>query len=220
MKIRHISIDKLKAMCPNKRIIITVCAVLTCFMLVGGSIAWLTSISNDVKNEFTPGEVTITIVEEFEDDVKSNVRIGNTGNVDAYIRVALVPAWVDENGNVVAQQASLDDCTITWGEGVFDSENPVWFKGSDGYYYCTTPIPPPKSEERDDLGNLTPILIKDCKVKDPVNGIPHQYDFELRVIASAVQAIPTDAVKEAWGVGVDNSGNLIPAPPEEKQGGN
>lgn len=220
MKIRHLSIDKFKAMRPSKRIILTVCAVLIFCMITGGSIAWLVSISDPVKNEFDPAKVTITITEEFDGETKGNVWIENTGNVHAYIRVALVPEWVDENGNVVAQQASLDDCTITWGEGVFSSENTTWFKGSDGYYYCTKPIPP-KSDEPDAPDNHTPILIEECIVNDSEYG--HQYDFELRVIASAVQAIPTDTVIDAWGaaVDVDDNGNLItPAPQDENQGGN
>lgn len=207
MKVTHISIDKFKAMRPSKRIILTVCAVLIFCMITGGSIAWIVSISEPVNNGFDPAKVTITIVEEFEDDVKSNVRIGNTGNVDAYIRVALVPAWVDEDGNVVAQPASLDDCTITWGENGTDNlAGSGWFLGEDGFYYCMTPIPP-KSEESGAPDNHTPILIKECKANESEYG--HQYDFELRIVASAVQAIPTSAVTEAWPVEVDDSGILI-----------
>lgn len=231
MKIRHLNIDKLKAMRPSKHIILTVCAVLIFCMIVGGSIAWLTSIGEDVINKFDPAKVTITIIEDFENDVKSNVRIENTGNVHAYIRVALVPAWVDENGNVAAQEASLEDCTITWdegvllntenltiawGEGVLNSEEITWFEGSDGYYYCTKPIPP-KSDEPNAPENYTPILIEECKVKPLGTGIPlpHEYDFELRIVASAVQAIPKEAVLDAWGptVDVDDDGKLIPVTP-------
>ncbi len=216
MKIRHLSIDKLKAMHLRKRIILTVCAVLIFCMITGGSIAWLVSISESVNNEFDPAEVTITIIEEFENDLKKDVQIGNTGNVHAYIRVALVPAWVDENGDVAAQEASLEDCTITWGEnGTEDlTNNPDWFmvKNDDDdvcYFYCRRAIAPE---------GVTPILIKECKVNESEYG--HQYDFELRIVASAVQAIPTDAVKEAWGVTVGNDGLIATAPRKENQGGN
>lgn len=215
MKIRHISIDKFKAMRPSKRIILTVCAVLIFCMITGGSIAWLVSISDPVNNKFDPAEVTITIIEEFENNLKQNVQIGNTGTVDAYISVALVPAWVDENGNVAAQEASLDDCTITWGEtGAASLDgNPDWFMVNDDddvcYCYCRKAIAPE---------GVTPILIKECKVNESEYG--HQYDFELRIVASAVQAIPTDAVEEAWGVTVGNDGLIATAPRKENQGGN
>lgn len=229
MKIRHLSIDKFKTMRPSKRIILTVCAVLIFCMITGGSIAWLVSISDPVNNEFDPAEVTITIIEDFSNNLKQNVQIGNTGDIDAYIRVALVPAWVDENGNVAAQEASLADCTIKWGEKGEESldSNPDWFMVRNGdddvcYCYCRKAIAP---------GDVTPILIKECKVNKSEYG--HQYDFELRIVASAVQAIPTSAVTEAWSVEVDDSGILIipssptpsvpPTPfasPEENQGGN
>lgn len=217
MRRSHMNLDKLKAMLTRKRGIFVICAVLILCTIAAGSIAWLSSVTGSVTNKFDPAEVTIIVTEEpFDHEVKQNVSVENTGNVHAYIRVALVPAWVDENGNVVAQEASLDDCTITWGEnGTASLEgNPDWFKGSDGYYYCRKPIPP-RSETPN---NFTPILIKKCEVNDSAYG--HQYDFELRVMASAVQAIPTDAVEEAWGVSVDANGDLIMSQPKENQGGN
>ncbi len=243
MKKRCLNIDKLKAMRPSKRIILTVCAVLIFCMITGGSIAWLASISEPVNNEFDPAKVTIDVTEgPFDHETKRQVRIENTSTIHTYIRVALVPEWIDENGNVVAQEASLDDCLITWGEGVLynedlitawcegtledsDIEEPTWFKGSDGYYYCIAPVPP-KSDEPNAPENYTPILIEECKVKPLGTGIPlpHEYDFELRIVASAVQSIPKEAVLDAWAaVAVDGDGNLAtptPQPPEENQGGN
>lgn len=212
-----INLGKLRAVLKGKRSIITICAVLIICTIAVGSIAWLSSVTGTIHNKFDPADVTITITEKpFNNEVKEDVSVANTGNVHAYIRVALVPAWVDENGNVVAQEASLDDCTITWGEnGTASLEgNPDWFRGSDGYYYCRKPIPPASEAPN----NFTPILIKKCEVNASPYG--HQYDFELRIMASAVQAIPTDAVEEAWGVSVDANGYLIMTPPEENEGGN
>lgn len=184
-----------------KPFLIAFCVCILACAAVSGSLAWLISTPEPVVNEFTPGEVTIQVDETFDDEhtTKQNVSIKNTGNVPAYIRVALVPAWVDDEGNIAAKHASLDDCNITLG----DDFNQFWFEGTDGFYYCKTFINPDKS---------TPILIKSCTVK----GEEHEYDFELQVIASAVQSLPTSTVEEVWPVVVDTDGTLA----KTEQGGN
>lgn len=182
-----------------KPFLIAFCVCILACAAVSGSLAWLISAPGPVVNEFIPGEVTIQVDETFDGTTKQNVRIKNTGNVPAYIRVALVPAWVDDEGNIAAKHASLDDCNITRGDD-FDQ---FWFKGTDGFYYCKTVIEPEGS---------TPILIKSCTVK----GEEHEYDFELQVIASAVQSLPTTTVEAVWPVVVGTDGTLA----EKIQGGN
>ena len=191
-----------------KPFLIAFCVCILACAAVSGSLAWLTSTPGPVVNEFIPGEVTIQVDETFDDEhtTKQNVSIKNTGNVPAYIRVALVPAWVDDEGNIAAKPASLEqldnDCNIAWGEDGNGYEAD-WFIGADGFYYCKTFINPGKS---------TPILIKSCTVKDG----EHEYDFELQVIASAVQSLPTSTVETVWPVVVDPDGRLA----NKIQGGN
>ena len=189
-----------------KPFLIAFCVCILACAAVSGSLAWLISAPGPVVNEFIPGEVTIQVVETFDGTTKSNVRIKNTGTVPAYIRVALVPAWVDDEGNIAAKPASLEqlysDCDIAWGEDGKGYEAD-WFKGTDGFYYCKTFINPQDS---------TPILIKSCTVK----GEEHEYDFELQVIASAVQSLPTTTVETVWPVVVGPDGTLA----KKIQGGN
>ena len=186
-----------------KPFLIAFCVCILACAAVSGSLAWLISAPGPVVNEFIPGEVTIEVDEKFDASTKSDVRIKNTGNVPAYIRVALVPAWVDDEGNIAAKPASLKlDCDITWGEDGNGYEAD-WFIGSDGFYYCKTVIEPDGS---------TPILIKSCTVKDG----EHEYDFELQVIASAVQSLPTSTVETVWPVVVCTDGTLA----KTEQGGN
>ena len=190
-----------------KPFLIAFCVCILACAAVSGSLAWLISAPGPVVNEFIPGEVTIQVDETFDDEhtTKQNVSIKNTGNVPAYIRVALVPAWVDDEGNIAAKPASLelnDDCNIAWGKDGSGYEAD-WFIGSDGFYYCKTVIEPDGS---------TPILIKSCTVK----GEEHEYDFELQVIASAVQSLPTSTVEKVWPVVVSTDGTLA----KKEQGGN
>lgn len=182
-----------------KPFLIAFCVCILACAAVSGSLAWLISTPEPVVNSFIPGVVTIEVDEKFDGSTKSDVSIKNTGNVPAYIRVALVSAWVDDKGNIAAKHASLDDCNITRGDD-FDQ---FWFKGTDGFYYCKTVIEPEGS---------TPILIKSCTVK----GEEHEYDFELQVIASAVQSLPTTTVEAVWPVVVGTDGTLA----EKIQGGN
>ena len=190
-----------------KPFLIAFCVCILACAAISGSLAWLISAPGPVVNEFIPGEVTIQVDETFDDGhtTKQNVSIKNTGNVPAYIRVALVPAWVDDEGNIAAKPASLelnDDCNIAWGKDGSGYEAD-WFIGSDGFYYCKTVIEP---------GASTPILIKSCTVK----GEEHEYDFELQVIASAVQSLPTTTVETVWPVVVNTDGTLA----KKIQGGN
>ena len=191
-----------------KPFLIAFCVCILACAAVSGSLAWLISTPEPVVNEFIPGEVTIQVDETFDDGhtTKQNVSIKNTGNVPAYIRVALVPAWVDDEGNSAAKPASLEqldnECNIAWGEDGNGYEAD-WFIGADGFYYCKTFINPGKS---------TPILIKSCTVKDG----EHEYDFELQVIASAVQSLPTSTVEKVWPVVVSTDGTLA----KKEQGGN
>ena len=182
-----------------KPFLIAFCVCILACAAISGSLAWLISAPGPVVNEFTPGEVTIQVDETFNGTTKSDVTIKNTADVPPYLRVALVPAWVDDEGNIAAKPAYLDDCNITLG----DDFNQFWFKGTDGFYYCKTVIEP---------GASTPILIKSCTVKDG----EHKYDFELQIIASAVQSLPTSTVGEVWPVVVGTDGTLA----KKIQGGN
>ena len=169
------------------------------FMSVGGTLAWLTAHTSAITNTFTVATPGVKIEEGFDKQTKSNVRVKNTGEVEAYIRVALVPTWEDENGNAVAEPASLDDLSITWGN------SGKWLKGTDGYWYYKEPVAP---------GGRTAVLLEKATVTTE-NG----YQMNLQVMADSIQADPTRAVTAMWGkdkggavTGVDGTMLLIQQP--------
>ena len=170
---------------------------------VGGTLAWLIDATNPLENTFTPAQVKCTVVEDaFDGSTKTNVSVQNPAdekNVTAYIRVALVPTWEDENGNAVAEPASLDDLSITWGN------SGKWLKGTDGYWYYKEPVAP---------GGRTAVLLEKATVTTE-NG----YQMNLQVMADSIQADPTRAVTAMWGkdkggavTGVDGTMLLIQQP--------
>ena len=153
---------------------------------VAGTVAFLVTKTDSVVNTFTPSKVTTYVEEEFNGQTKSNVKIQNTGNIDAYIRVAVVANWIDKDGNVYggATPEAGKDYTLTPKTG----ENENWFQGSDGYYYCKTAI---------ESGSETPVLIESC-AKTTGAEVPEGYDLQVTILADGIQSVPADAVQQAW----------------------
>ena len=76
--------------------------VLLAACVVVGSVAYLVSRPDSLANDFIPAKVTCAVEEQFADGVKSDVKIRNTGNVDAYIRAAVVATFRSADGKVLA----------------------------------------------------------------------------------------------------------------------
>lgn len=89
------------------------------------------------KISYTSGidELTISVSDSASGsgkagDKKSNLVIKNTGNVNCYIRAAIVANWVDASGNIVAPWDSS--------QGTFSGlPGNGWVLGSDGFWYFT-----------------------------------------------------------------------------------
>lgn len=161
---------------------------------VGGAIAWLVDRTLEVKNTFDPAQVSCEVAESFDEQIKEDVRVKNTSDIDAYIRVALVASWVDQDSHIAAMTpVQGTDYMLTLDAAFADN----WFV-HDGYYYCKTAIAP---------GEYTPLLIDRCVPLRDNDGL----QLELQVISSAIQAQPATTVASVWPVTVDGSGVLSAA---------
>ena len=164
---------------------------------VGSTAAWLVSKPAAVENDFVPGKVACQVLEKFgtESDasVKRGVRVKNTGNTDAYIRVLLVFTWKDKDGNIFSNKPQE-------GKDYQINKNLTdWIKQeSDAgtYYYYKKPVA--RDAETDVLIEL---LRQADGVTGPENGT---YKLSVDILADAVQADPPEAVAESWGVAVEN----------------
>lgn len=176
----------------NKKLVVLLAALaLTACVVIGTTVAFLSDSAGPVENIFQPTKVTCDIEEKFENNVKENVTVKNTGDVDAYIRVAIVVTWKDGDGNVYAGTPKAEeDYAINLGEG-------EWIQ-KDGYYYYTKPVAAKES---------TSVLIKECK---PVEGAtPDGYGLNVEILAEAIQSKPATAVRESWSVTInDEDGTL------------
>lgn len=160
--------------------------------ILTGSVAYLIK-KNSITNEFVMGEVKSEIVETFNknEKTKKDVSIKNSGNVSIYVRTAIVICWKDENGKIIENVPEENvDYSIKF------SDSPNWIKSGDGYYYYKNPI---------GVNSNTDILIEECKqIKEY-----EDRTLEVSIANQAIQAEPSKAVEEAWGVDIiDNMLNL------------
>lgn len=160
--------------------------VLLIVLLVGTTTAFLIASDGPITNIFNSSKVTCQVNETFENDVKTNVTISNTGDTEAYIRAAIVVTWKDaENGNVYGSEpVAGTDYTILLNEN-------DWFLGNDGFYYYKYPVAP-----KDQNGSVTKALIVSCTVNQ--ENVPAGYGLNVEILGSAIQSVPVSVVNEKW----------------------
>ena len=159
-----------------------------------GTLSYIFVSSVLLNNSLKVVNVSSSVVETFNGTTKSNAKIKNTGDIDAWIRVAIVPTWeVCENNiyKAVNESASFNDLNIS-----IDTSN--WFE-RNGFYYCKTKVAPNES---------TPVLINSASVRSNSIGYQAGYYMNLQILCEAIQAAPDSAITSAWPA-VDVSGSLV-----------
>ena len=164
-------------------LILSLCLIFA--LAVGTTFALLKASTAPVENTFTAAKSDIKIDEDVTGGQKKSIVVKNTGTAVSYVRVKLVMNWVDESGNVSATPVNITP-SIT--------DN--WFE-QDGIYYYKMPVAA-------NDGVTTNLL------KDPITQgtAPEGYHLEVTVLAESIQAAPSTAVQQSWGVGVDSNGYL------------
>ncbi len=178
---------------PVRSLILLLTLVLLIGSGIGMTVGFLSTKTESVQNYFTYGKVSCEVLETFGKEnnryIKRDVRIKNTGNTSAYIRVLLVFTWKDANGNVYVNKPQINkdyqiNPDISNGWSIY--QNSI---GTFSYYYK---YPVAAGEE---TPNLIDSLRQTPGVVGPENG---KYALSVEIVADAVQAEPTDAVTDAW----------------------
>ena len=99
--------------------------------------------------------------------------------------------WVDGKGNIVSGD-NLPTVELNKDDG--------WFEKGDIYYY-KTPVAPVSAKPSNVTSNLLKTPITQTNAPDGCN-------LEVTVLAESIQAAPSSAVTNAWGVKVDADSNL------------
>ena len=169
-------------------LILSLCLIFA--LAVGTTFALLKANTAPVTNTFTAAKSGTDIVEELDGNQKKSIVVKNTGTAVSYVRVKLVMNWVDGSGNVSATPVNI----------TVDYDNTNWFE-QGGIYYYTKPVGPVDAKPNNVTTNLlqTPIT---------QGTAPEGYHLEVTVLAESIQAAPSAAVQQSWGVGVDSNGYL------------
>lgn len=169
-------------------LILSLCLIFA--LAVGTTFALLKANTDPVENTFTAAKSGTDIVEELDGNQKKSIVVKNTGTAVSYVRVKLVMNWVDESGNVSAEPVNITP-SIT--------DN--WFE-QGGIYYYKMPVAAVDAKPNNVTTNL---------LKDPITQgtAPEGYHLEVTVLAESIQAAPSKAVTDSWGVRVDNNGYLM-----------
>lgn len=165
-------------------LILSLCLIFA--LAVGTTLAYLKANTSPVTNTFTAAKSDIKIDENVENGEKSSIQVENIGTATSYVRVKLVMNWVDKSGNVVSG-GNLPEVTLN---------EPDWFM-KDGIYYYTKPVAPT---------GQTSNLLDGNPITQP--NAPEGCHLEVTVLAESIQAAPSKAVTDSWGVRVDNNGYL------------
>ena len=147
-------------------------------------------------NRFIPAEVSCAVREKTDgsevngtDAVggeKSDIRVENIGNVREFLRLKMVSYYVDANGDIVGTVSSQYP-TLSLKNG--------WIAGANHTYYYPFPTDP---------GGMTEILCEPFTLGQMQLADGKTVYQVIEVIAEAVQAEPSDAAQEVWGVTVEN----------------
>lgn len=164
-------------------LILSLCLIFA--LAVGTTFALLKASTAPVENTFTAAKSGTDIVEKLDGSQKTSIAVKNTGTAVSYVRVKLVMNWVDENGNVSAEPVNITP-----------SITADWFE-QGGIYYYKMPVAA--------KGETTNLLA--ASIVQPENA-PAGYHLEVTVLAESIQAAPSTAVQQSWGVGVDSNGYL------------
>ena len=174
----------------NRNILVVLLALIALLSSIGSAGAYMRKQTEIVSNVFVPAEVSCEVVETFSENVKTEIAIENTGDIEAYLRLHVITYWVDSNGEILFKKPSELD---------IDYDDACWLISGDTYYY-KFPVQP------GDTNNSTTNLLK--------SGIQLKYDNNdgsrqvVEVFAEAIQSVPGDAVTSAWPVTLASDGTI------------
>lgn len=158
----------------------------------GGTVAYLLTKTAETKNTFIPGVVSCKVVETFDKQTKTDVKVQNTGNTNAYLRALIVATWVKEDGTTLAAAPQeTADYVLRF------AENSGWLE-IGGYWYYAKPVAPAET---------TAALIDSCTLAEGAS-VPEGCHLSVEIIASAIQAVPASTATEKWNLTIDADGTI------------
>lgn len=165
----------------NKILTVALSVALVLAVAAGSTLAYVFVKTDALENLFRHSQVTCRV------DADGQVfAVTNTGNIDAFIRAAVVVNWVDGEGNIRGVKPTADQYAL-------EINGSAWYC-LDGVYYCLGIVEPDEN---------TPALITAVTVLEQ----PAGYQLQVEVAAEAIQAKGVNAAGqyaflEAWNITV------------------
>ena len=191
--------------------LLTALAVVIVLVIVVTSIsavvAYMIKRSDEVKNTFVPAKIDYNVVENFDGEIKTSVKVQSTSNVDTYIRVKVITYWQDSKGNIVGRTSPTVGFTANnGGAWKYNTDDWLYDATNQTFYYKTTLAP---HATTDDILNLTGAF-GGIELESVTEGdaVKFTYHPVVTFIVEGVQANPNNAVTECWGVTLDSNGNI------------
>lgn len=186
-------------------VLIIALAVVAVAASVSSVVAYMVKRTQQLDNQFIPAQVQCAVKEEFEDNTKTSVKVQNTGNIEAYVRLRIVTYWQDSKGNVVGMTApDIKFAGNGNGEWKYDTNNWIYDEDEKTFYY-KTPIASEAVTEELFADGFEGI---ELEVKTVVfNKENYIYHPVITFVAEAIQSQPTEAVTK-WDVTLDANGNI------------
>lgn len=171
-----------------KVLLLTLSVVLLLYATVSGTLAYLLMRTSALTNKFQEAYVECAV------NSGESISVTNEGNVDAYIRAAIVVNWMSDSEDAVyGIPPSSSDYSIGINASANWNDSTPWYcDPSTGFYYCKAAIP---------AGATTASLVTGFSVTGQV---PDGYSLSVEVVAEAIQAEGYGengklAVENAWG---------------------
>lgn len=172
--------------------LLVLCFLWLATMVIGGTVAYLFTPASTVINTFSVPSGGSTIEEKLEENVKKEVVIQNTGDIDVYIRAKVIFTWKNMDGEVHPtavihpEDEIKGDYEIKW--------NDTKWQQIDGFYYYNGVI---------EANGKTDYLFTDCtSIK---SGPEEGYTLHVEILTQTIQDTPDTAVSEAWGMSYSGS---------------
>lgn len=157
----------------KKILVLAVSLVALVSVVIGGTLAWLTADSDPVVNTFNPASVDCQITETFNNDntQKTSIKVTNTSNIDAYLRVAVVANYVNSTREIIFGTPSVTPSVAS-----------NWIRIGDYYYYKSAVAP----------GTSVDFLASALSLNE------NNQKLQVTILAEAIQSVPDNAVEAAW----------------------
>ena len=161
---------------------------------------------DSINNNFSIGSVETEIDENFDapkewdgSNISKLVSIKNTGKNDEFVRVSIIPRWIDEDENPWTGDSNLIQLNLDEDNVIALNKcdiNNLWVYGEDGYFYYMAKLKSGKSTKE----LLKSVEIKKGAIEDSLKEKYNGKKIKIDVNVEAIQPNEEALIKKWIGI--------------------